>query len=103
MNKLKHTPGPWNYNKITKLVQYDFYDICEISDNNGYPENEANARLISAAPEMLETLIEICDHFCVLDNIKSGMNPKEGLAGKIINAIERATGLKIEEVLECTE
>ena len=32
------------------------YDIAVIRDGSGNPENEANARLISAAPELLDAL-----------------------------------------------
>ncbi|MET3481590.1 hypothetical protein [Methylobacterium sp. 1973] len=60
----KHTPGPWMAtigNRGTLCVISGDAWICgELSNGNGeFPgEAEANARLISAAPEMLEVLAE---------------------------------------------
>lgn len=64
---VKHTPGPWRYeNKIDKRA--DGYVRCEqtlpgaefgvaVARVTGEgPEARANARLIAAAPEMLEAL-----------------------------------------------
>lgn len=68
MTESKHTPGPWE--------SFGGPDFC-ITDSNGasvaqlwnkyedyfkpYEESEANARLIAAAPEMLEVLEYIKD------------------------------------------
>ncbi len=67
----KHTPGPWNkdYTLGGQLIimgkspftgKEHARKIATISDHsksaNGERETEANARLISAAPAMLETL-----------------------------------------------
>lgn len=63
--KAKHTPGPW-------VIQHqgpDFWidvpcdapkhrqDVCRLSYGN--PDGKANARLIAAAPELLEALEEL--------------------------------------------
>ena len=52
----KHTPGPWKYfnNQIIYDAGYGgpFKSVCEMNGNN----NESNASVISAAPEMLEAL-----------------------------------------------
>ena len=68
-NKLKHTPGPWTYFFKHKYKEWHVglprhgYHLDLFP--NGFPgtnmeEIEANARLVSCAPEMLEALIEQC-------------------------------------------
>lgn len=61
-----HTPGPWQIK--TRPFAFDCdakgwpihsangYGIGRVWDENGKPQNEANARLIVAAPELLEAL-----------------------------------------------
>jgi len=55
-----HTPGPWSWNHGPRDSEFDTitgpkgFFICEIAIS--HPENEANARLIAAAPELLEAL-----------------------------------------------
>jgi hypothetical protein len=58
-----HTPGPWTHKATASLgPQYlvypegDSYDIAVIYDHGN---TEANARLIAAAPELLEALKEM--------------------------------------------
>jgi hypothetical protein len=80
----KHTPGPWRIWKdmdpkeprqITGPSQ-DF--ICVIDEAN--TNDDANARLIAAAPELLEAAAELvnafdsedCDCTAVLDLIRNG-------------------------------
>ena len=59
----KHTPGPWiqHYDYIDKHPDNKYghvKNICAMADWCGEDEDErmANARLIAAAPDMLETL-----------------------------------------------
>lgn len=56
-----HTPGPWinRQNEILGPFKSN-KTICEIPQDKSISneESEANARLISAAPELLEALIE---------------------------------------------
>jgi hypothetical protein len=67
MSESKHTPGPWRTD--TDI----FHDRLDIRDESGrriavcihdYPmsmaRHDANARLIAAAPEMLEALESCC-------------------------------------------
>jgi hypothetical protein len=76
MEATKHTPGPW-----TIVEEYDDYADNGYDSGNGYKWNikgpgtqdkyvqnpavvnsEANARLIAAAPHMLETLEMVREH-----------------------------------------
>lgn len=70
LNKTKHTPGPWkvegpNLNRKDSFV-FSIYSgtevkpkwIADISfySDHGTPQEKANAKLIAAAPELLEAL-----------------------------------------------
>ena len=85
----KHTPGPWAIyvNALSDIVirkmSKDGYELCSIARvSSGY----ANARLIAAAPELLEAL-EACDALLSL-NI-----PFEGeITRRIRAAIAKAKG-----------
>ena len=67
-------------------------------------EIQSNARLIAAAPEMLEVLIDEYKNMCNYCNEGCVNKEKIWKCGvKIKDIIEKATGLKIEEVLKCTE
>jgi hypothetical protein len=65
----KYTPGPWEYNWNATRWVIDSAPAHAIACTAGYePENKANARLIAAAPELVEALRgfvdgagEICD------------------------------------------
>jgi hypothetical protein len=69
-----HTPGPWDfwsgYNAVDKMeaeITADDGDIVIARYNHLIGEGEANARLIAAAPELLEALEQVCliwDHHC---------------------------------------
>jgi hypothetical protein len=57
-NKLmEHTPGPWKIGKDTRVIGADSEVVC--FGNSANDKNKANARLIAAAPELLEALKEI--------------------------------------------
>ena len=62
--KVKHTPGPWKVDHVFKSDIYSFAPQEELLASV-YPMKraegswEANARLIAAAPELLEALEEI--------------------------------------------
>jgi hypothetical protein len=71
MSEIKHTPGPWGVSAISPniVVQHDFMGATnvQVGSASGYtgspffPSDEeaiANARLIAAAPELLEALKE---------------------------------------------
>jgi hypothetical protein len=63
--KTKHTPGPWTVEKFTREHEWvrmrarvtDGEDtVAQLFDSAFEDRNHANARLIAAAPEMLEAL-----------------------------------------------
>lgn len=69
MSNTKHTPGPWSIfrdgdNLIIETIPLNrFSAIAEITGGRGLEEDEANARLIAAAPELLEALEQILTRF----------------------------------------
>jgi hypothetical protein len=81
----RHTPGPWAVTADGINIKTKDTDImiCENGGETGATEDKANARLIAAAPDMLEALenlenngVEIPDHAWIM----------------IKNAIDKATG-----------
>ena len=68
---MKHTKGPWEITKTCEVIDgFDFEGVKKINGwgyhlykNETDIEAEANARLIAAAPEMLEALIELVAEF----------------------------------------
>ena len=95
MSKLQYTPGPWKYTISKNSGRHQISDakcggqVCAIW-SRGKDITEANARLITAAPEMLEALIF---------EAKISQNDICGISARLIKIIEKATGLIIEEVL----
>lgn len=66
MGKINHTPGPWRLKRGQRhspeecdiTIAGDVFLLADISGPN-YEHCEANARLIAAAPELLEALKEM--------------------------------------------
>lgn len=70
-----HTPGPWNANLIEHLIGHDFPNLYSTRVNGvskgavamaiggNEEECDANARLIAAAPELLEALRDLLAEF----------------------------------------
>lgn len=55
----KHTPGPWEVleeKDYPPSVISEMHDICTMSGAKSNPSVMADARLIAAAPELLEAL-----------------------------------------------
>jgi hypothetical protein len=69
--QIVHTPGPWSADRIwdipeTKVHAYCCgkpYALAEVYPMPSADEREANARLIAAAPELLQALRELL-HEC---------------------------------------
>ncbi len=86
----QHTPGPWASRGRYVGTPNHMSFIAECRDENGNwtdtPHTIANARLIAAAPELLEALTEITDAYSFY--FKEG-NP---WGDKARAAIAKATG-----------
>jgi hypothetical protein len=76
---MKHTPGPW-MKEGPWITGNEGETLAQV-----YSEYEADARLIAAAPEMLEALIDACRTIQWEKGVK---------------AIEKATGKTWEEIKE---
>lgn len=63
MSAAKHSPGPWGVAGSTVYGEYADFHFHIAVVNANYPEHiatqEANARLIAAAPELLEALQQL--------------------------------------------
>jgi hypothetical protein len=70
MSEIKHTPGPWTLNRHGAIVGGEFHQytngagqsqLAMAVGGNGIDESQrsANARLIAAAPELLEALVAL--------------------------------------------
>lgn len=95
--KASHTPGPWSY-KHCKVWSHESNGNDFICDANtfdlGKEANEANARLIAAAPELLEALIAVRAEIWSAFNEQRSMNLNEqNVALSLADAlIAKATG-----------
>lgn len=68
---MTHTPGPWrvapddtSFGGYVAISGGDHFGLAEVVVELGgkpYPDGEANAKLIAAAPEMLEALRALVD------------------------------------------
>jgi hypothetical protein len=58
-----HTPGPWHLAESPTFVMDGIHCVCEIAHPDDFsdpsPNAKANARLIAAAPDLLEALEKI--------------------------------------------
>ena len=80
-NKAEYTKGPWSMSIIGESVDinYKFRDkdgthsgnigvIDGYSGETGFKRNQANARLIAAAPDLLEACKEALEALCAISN-----------------------------------
>lgn len=95
-NSNKHTPGPWQMHVCDKAIATITGDTRGWGhDHLAYvpmslaPEREANARLIAAAPEMLEALLAVQAN----DKLMNALNRQDRKTLELIQAsIAKATG-----------
>lgn len=96
MGEVKHTAGVWiphfDGNRwFVRLqedaLQFGYVEICEV--NGPEHEDEANARLIAAAPELLEAAKEAIQE---LGRIGHQDNPEFPEFQKLCAAVDKAEG-----------
>jgi hypothetical protein len=75
MTQSAHTPGPWNHKQRDDhfVIRTEDLQRIAITQYVGPTAEEANARLIAAAPEMLEALRIIA--------IEAGSRKENGMSG----------------------
>lgn len=66
MNEFKGTPGPWVANPIYGWIESDIEDKVVIGGDQ--PPTREDVRLIAAAPELLEALMDLEARACVYVN-----------------------------------
>jgi len=92
----KHTPGPWRLDAHNNVMHKDGL-VAFPCISGGFPQ-EANARLIAAAPELLEALqvlMEKCIDPKEFRYLKAGIGtraPKGKALLAALAAIAKATG-----------
>ena len=95
MSDVKHTAGPWSLDRDGWIIseKADFA-ICLIDASREVeaydPEDAANARLIAAAPDLLEALKYAHDHLAVTHYDIDGQ-PDE-IMQRINAALDKAEG-----------
>lgn len=112
MAETKHTPGPWEvggqaFRVIAHFDGLGFWEIANAAPTKIVGESgmtydaggdvEANARLIAAAPDLLEALEEIRDMLWSRPDISDRLRPLMGFAEEATNqkaarAIAKAKG-----------
>jgi hypothetical protein len=88
---MKHTPGPWKYEQSTKTIRAtpSNYWLATMDSWDGAVNHDANAKLIAAAPELLEALSMLLDRLDYHGNID--IVREEGPIEDARQAIEKAT------------
>jgi len=98
------TPGPWHYSEVIRgrdqyyrQIRADF-KIAEVhachsgvaGTKKGRAEDEANARLIAAAPEMYEVLQELADSMELAKNY--GYEKEHAMIQEVLAKVEGGEG-----------
>lgn len=102
MKNTKHTQGEWEitYGVTQKDENGNLYNtifgershtemVCKVIGKTR-EQVDSNAKLIAAAPELLEALLEIC-YKDLYGNYRIGYNSGSIVSDKISNAIKKAT------------
>lgn len=89
MSQAKHTPGPWRVGPVddTRVEDASGNEVAQIDGDYNQPDTwpvmEANARLIAAAPDLLEAAMAA---------ESTGLLEHGGIAAMLRAAIAKATG-----------
>ena len=98
--KTKHTPGPWQYafegGTVAFIVEADGTTVVKLSateNSTAHSHLAANARLIAAAPEMLNALETVNRYLqaCIEDN-EDAWIIREAMHKQVPTIINQATG-----------
>lgn len=101
----KHTPGPWRLVR-NQFSEYCSTELCEMAVMSGgdmnmivagvvsdcLEEHQANARLISAAPELLQALVNLVQALQPDENGKICLSDVEFVETEARGVIYKATG-----------
>jgi hypothetical protein len=91
----KHTPGPWILRSAGEILHgvphpFDFVEVSKLryvtAEGKSEREANANARLIAAAPDMLNALLDVLDFW---DDPNMSMSE---LKERVRDAIAKAQG-----------
>lgn len=93
---MSYTKGPWkaSFTMISHVVADNGALIAKCNKLNGLVNLEANARLISAAPDLLEALVLLEREMVLSGNASSVDYGWKPAIEKTWEAIEKATGVK---------
>jgi hypothetical protein len=86
---IKHTPGPWNYGQESIDPEWWIVTLnggLIVANVNAHFNQEANARLIGAAPDLLAAALQ------VLNWHAAGCDPSAKSMAALSAAVEKATG-----------
>lgn len=87
----KHTPGPWQTSVEQDVTGYPCFFIHGFSGPEKYdkPVHEANARLIAAAPDLLEALKSALNALSACSNLRATDLAQEAFDAHVANGVER--------------
>ena len=97
----KHTPGPWEVKISNNHIVNADHGVLPFAIKSGYAligalyENDEDARLIEAAPKLLESLEKLLERYVQLVNSGDAENLNPELEDEVIqarDAIARANG-----------
>ena len=85
MSEAKHTPGPWqwtqHFDPTISIYKDGFGQIARLYDSSA-GTGKANARLIAAAPDLLDALVQFVDEFegCYADGEPAMIKARAAIA-----------------------